>query len=428
MAQSFSLSANVSPTVDEQAAEREGSKLADSFEEEIGDLSPGVDSGGVSGLGGARGGLGGGGNGMALPGGGTAAAAAGGGLMGGALKRMLPALLAGGAIAGVAKSSPAMKQVAGQFGSAMSLFFRPFGNFLSTALRPASMEMMNMAIKFNELYKKGGLKVAINEIIPDINVGGLNFKPFGQADWFKDFKENFTGFEFPTNEELGLTESSLVPNIPDFSWPSLPNFNWPSLPNFSWPSIPNFSWPGLPDFDWPSLPSFNWPNLPDFSWPNVSKLWNNTGGWPNLGNLWDSTGGWGNFVPEVNWGLFIPEVNWPWEDDTGGQNECESDADCGAGMQCDASGNCVKDTDNDGDGEDERPECDADEYWDQSIAQCVKKEEAGPGSPSTTSTTTQSTNITAELDDSQMVKELKKIKQNTQSGTTELDPFTNTGA
>jgi hypothetical protein len=163
----FSLAADIQPTVDESAAEREGQELAQTFEQEIGGLEPGVDGGGgVGGLGGARGGGGGGG----------AAAAGAGGLLsrlgGGAAAGGLATVALGGAVAfgmlqgiqTLSKASPALQATTGILSDAMSLFFRPFGRFLSSILRPAALGLLNMAVKFNEIAEDDGLAVAIGKI------------------------------------------------------------------------------------------------------------------------------------------------------------------------------------------------------------------------------------------------------------------------
>lgn len=175
MANRFSLSADIQPTVDKQAAQREAGDLANTFEKEIGDLQTSfdMDTGGMGG--GTIGGAGGGGGGISA---GAAASAGGlatrlGGL--GAMSAAAPVALAGavgfGLLQGIQKlsrASPALQQTNQMFGEAMSLFFRPFGNFLSGVLRPWATAALNMAIQFNDVYSKEGLSVAMVSLSSDV--------------------------------------------------------------------------------------------------------------------------------------------------------------------------------------------------------------------------------------------------------------------
>jgi hypothetical protein len=163
MARSFSLAADVVPTLDESAAERSGRNLADTLEREIGDLAPGMDGGIGGGLGGAAGpGIAGGG---AL---GGALGSAGAGAASGAITKVaLSGALGFGILQGVqafASASPALQQTFGILSDAFELFFRPFGNFLSKTLRPAASALLDMAVRFNDIASDDGLGVAVATI------------------------------------------------------------------------------------------------------------------------------------------------------------------------------------------------------------------------------------------------------------------------
>jgi hypothetical protein len=54
------------------------------------------------------------------------------------------------------------------FGTAMELFFRPFGSFLSEALRPFAKAGVDMATNFNDAYANGNLGVALVELGGDV--------------------------------------------------------------------------------------------------------------------------------------------------------------------------------------------------------------------------------------------------------------------
>ena len=170
----FSLQGSIEPTVDERAAERAGDDLAATLQDSIGDLEPGMADagGGVGGLGGARGGGGAGIGGAAAAGGALGRGAMGGGAAAGALTKVALAGAVGyGLLQGIqtlAGASPALKQTNQMFGTAMELFFRPFGSFLSETLRPFAKAGVDMATNFNDAYANGNLGVALLELGGDV--------------------------------------------------------------------------------------------------------------------------------------------------------------------------------------------------------------------------------------------------------------------
>lgn len=221
MARRFSLEADISPTVDETAAEREASGLAQTFEDEMGDLDVGVDGGGVGSLGGARGGGGGGMLGSAAAGGVARTAGAGG--LGAAASAAAPVAIAGavgfGILSGIqtlASASPALKQTTSIFGEAMDLFFRPFGDFLSATLRPTAEALLDFAVGFNRdvgpvltnlgdelgpVFKKGA-----KSVVAGLFPGGLSIMladTVGSAlvDWSEDLADDLGGV-IPTKSEV----------------------------------------------------------------------------------------------------------------------------------------------------------------------------------------------------------------------------------
>lgn len=160
MANRFSLSASVVPSIDEQAAERSGRDLAQTLEQEIGDLTPdigGAGGGGLGGIGGARaGGLGGGGGVL-----GSLASAASGG---GALTVALGGAIGFGLLQGVqafASASPALQQTFGILSDAFEIFFRPFGKALDSAIRPFALAARDMALRFMKISDSEGIGVAL---------------------------------------------------------------------------------------------------------------------------------------------------------------------------------------------------------------------------------------------------------------------------
>jgi len=71
------------------------------------------------------------------------------------------------------QASPALQQTNELFGSAMNMFFRPFGRFLSTLLRPMAMGLLMFSRDWVELTQEEGLSVAIaSEAGFDVGEGG----------------------------------------------------------------------------------------------------------------------------------------------------------------------------------------------------------------------------------------------------------------
>ena len=167
MANRFSLAADIQPTVDDRAAEREGQELAETLEGELGDLQAGIGGGldGVGGIGGGGGIARGGGG--ALAGGAAASSLAGGAAAGGLAKVALGGAIGFGILAGVqqlSQASPLLGQAVDILGEAANLFFRPFGNFLGKTLRPFATAALDMAVKFNDIAQQDGLAVAVASI------------------------------------------------------------------------------------------------------------------------------------------------------------------------------------------------------------------------------------------------------------------------
>lgn len=78
-----------------------------------------------------------------------------------------------GAVTLLAQSSPYLKGILAYFGRAFMIFFRPFGDFLATLLRPLAILMMKMAIAFLKWTRpiQGKVGEAMKEV-PQI--GGTN--------------------------------------------------------------------------------------------------------------------------------------------------------------------------------------------------------------------------------------------------------------
>jgi len=80
------------------------------------------------------------------------------GLIAGALNQITTLVTA--AITFLAKSSGYLRSQLDIFGMAMSLFFKPFGDFLGVLLRPAVMSLMQTSIGFNRWIDSARLQIA----------------------------------------------------------------------------------------------------------------------------------------------------------------------------------------------------------------------------------------------------------------------------
>lgn len=131
-------------------------------------LDADIDAGGLGGDvgGGVAGDLGGGGDGLAAGavGGGVGSGGLGGLASSGVVKASLVGAVGFGILKGVtsiAEASPAFQKTQEMFGSAMELFFRPFGKELSKSIFPFAKNALKMAKNFNKIYSEKGLDVAI---------------------------------------------------------------------------------------------------------------------------------------------------------------------------------------------------------------------------------------------------------------------------
>ncbi|MFB6284575.1 MAG: hypothetical protein ABEK59_11730 [Halobacteria archaeon] len=185
------LRAILSPDIDEDEANAEVKKL----EEMLGDLDANVDlqangdslvdkvSKGAPDGGGEDGG------GMMQTGlmGGLMSKMGGSGLLKVTLAGAVGAALLAG-ISKIASFAPTGQKMLDMFGTAMTLFFRPFGDFLGTLLMPFARAALKMALNFNELYQKKGLPVAIAATSVDLmeGIGDTALKALGLNDIFGD--------------------------------------------------------------------------------------------------------------------------------------------------------------------------------------------------------------------------------------------------
>jgi hypothetical protein len=91
---------------------------------------------------------------------------------GGIASKALPIAIAGGIGAGLltqmSAASGRLQATLGMFGTAMDLFFKPFGDFLGNALRPMAKDLISFAKEFNDIAESEGLAVAVTSMGADV--------------------------------------------------------------------------------------------------------------------------------------------------------------------------------------------------------------------------------------------------------------------
>jgi hypothetical protein len=191
--------------------------------------------------------------------------------LGGALaNRMLGAM---------SEASGHLRASQSMFGTAMSLFFKPFGDALGQFLEPYAKEALEMALQFNKIADDKGLGVAINFVDESIK------KKLGLAGIEKAI-ENVTGLTVDFNT---------------LEWISFINpLNWPQF-------IMKLAWDNfLKDLSWGSFINL----LEWSSWITNPLSWSS---WITSKLLWGSYVkdlSWGDWVEDFRWGDWINDLRW----------------------------------------------------------------------------------------------------------------------
>jgi hypothetical protein len=179
------------PQLDERQLDREVRKTNDRLQQVGQDLPVSFDQSQMDaleppgGMGGGLGGMGGGPLGAGIGAGAGSAGAVGAlsekipdSVAGVTVGKALPMALAGGVGLGILsqlqQASGALQTTTNLFGTAMNLFFRPFGNFLGRTLRPFALGTLQMAQDFADLASDEGLMVAVASLPFEIGeeIGG----------------------------------------------------------------------------------------------------------------------------------------------------------------------------------------------------------------------------------------------------------------
>lgn len=228
---------------------------------------------------------------------------AGSGAAGGALSKVAskaaPVALAGavgyGLLKGVQKMAsfaPTGQKMLDMFGTAMALFFRPFGRIIGEALMPFARDALKAMADFNKVVKEDGLVVGGISFL----VEAMKTLPQDIADALGDSISTTMENMFGTDFGLGEIDWGMYVDV--LGWNSFVNpLNWPKF-------IGVVLWNEY-------LSNLNWGD-----WIQAALKWNN---WVNL-LTW---GGWVNplnwpvFIGTLIWTEFISKVNWDKWIDTG---------------------------------------------------------------------------------------------------------------
>jgi len=194
----------------------------------------------------------------------------------------------GAAVGLLAKSSPYLKGILSIFGRAFMIFFRPFGDFLATLLRPLAILMMKMAVAFLKWTRpiSGKVREAMEEV-PQIGKTGnlIADIPIEIANWALKLGAALGAVIF----EIGKAAFDLGTKIGDWL------FNKVIEPAGEY----------LAD---KIMGAWNWvKNFPNWVWEKVTSIWNWTkdlGGW-----LWEKIIGIWNYAKDLGGWLWDTMIN-----------------------------------------------------------------------------------------------------------------------
>jgi hypothetical protein len=161
---------------------------------------------------------------------------------------------------GIAGSSAKLGTTTSLLKQAVTTFFRPFGDFLGTLLRPAAKALFGFARSWNSTVGPK-LRAAAEAITGGIGTG-IDAIQTGVKTLIDVFP-SLDSFRSLPGDALGVIEDAW-PGWPDVGalWPGWPNIGelWPGWPDIGMPDLPDWSSlrPPMPDWSGLSL------NLPDF--------------------------------------------------------------------------------------------------------------------------------------------------------------------
>lgn len=172
----------------------------------------------------------------------------------------------------LSKASPYLKGILDIFGRAFMIFFRPFGDFLATLLRPLAILMMKMAVAFLKWTRPitGAVREAVaevpqitptGELLPDIAIGVANWAlKLGAALGAVIYEIGKGAFELGMKIGQWLYDKVILPAADYLSAKILGIWNW----------VKNF-----PDWLWGKITSI-WTWTFDFGawiWEKITGIW-----------------------------------------------------------------------------------------------------------------------------------------------------------
>lgn len=304
--QSLGLRAKVEAEMDRQASRKLTREVEQAIEQAESSVSPSADGsfrgrttpGGGGGTGGVVGGAAAGG---AARSGALSSLAKGGTAAGGAA--VLGTVFLGGVVA--TKMLQKMQQASGELqastsmlGTAMDLFFKPFGDYLGSLLMPLSKSLLKTSVGLNKNISENGLIIGGMQSLLDFvnNLPGEIGKIFVQT-----MGQRLEGL---------FGEHELFTELQEFQWSDwIPIVKWDDFLSGAFDMVSD-EWPGWPAIktDWPG-----WPDIPDDPFGGLNN---------SIGSTEDALDGLVDWVNNT-----IPGVNI----DTGGGGDGGSDGSGGGG-------------------------------------------------------------------------------------------------
>lgn len=326
----------------------------------LGDLAGEAAGGGVLGKLAKSGGTAAGGG--AAAGAGGAAAGGGAAALGSAAAVAAPVALAGavgvGILKGLESASGSLEGTLGLLGTALKLFFQPFGRALSKIIRPALKGLLSFVVDFNK-WANNNIEIIetfLSVVSPIIGLWNVTQKIW---DWFQatdisgaidsgiNALQNWWSDNVPSASEIQSAVGNALSSLEDWFSTNIGNisswlqtgvdnlqslFEGFSLDGIKRAIINGLSSVNLPSFDsWSEfIPNMNWRfyvnSLNWYNWVSslnwrswVSNLrWSSwlddLDWWRYLDDLywssWLDDLDWWRYVDDINWWKYIPDVDW----------------------------------------------------------------------------------------------------------------------
>ncbi len=223
-------------------------------------------------------------------------------------------VIAGTALGLMKKSSGYLRGVLSVFGRAITIFFKPFGDFLATLLRPMAIMMMRMAVAFLKFTRTGFGKKVVGTAL-GAGAGALAGAAIG-------------AFGGPIGAGAGALIGAGLALLAQIDWGAVYD-KMLQFGGWLWDKIKTI-WNWTADFGgwlWDKVKS-TWNYTADFGawlWERLKSTWNYTEGfggwlWGKLKTIWNWTMNFGAWLWDKvtgiwNWGYDLGR--WLWDKITG---------------------------------------------------------------------------------------------------------------